>query len=385
MAVLFTKSIPEDEFLNTYNNNIVEFNSDTSGKTALYCEITISGITNPFEITPINGKFRFNFKEVVSTLINENRFQDDIKPIANIVEDNSLFLVAEVEFKIIFDDQSNETSAKNYSFLKSVEQIHSIQQRLIASDFVMNNKNITVFSGFPFDLGLWTDKTSLPINNTTNGKSRTLVTSANKTQRLWFEDGLFSLGTVDAAGESFYTRIISLPNGQVYRNDCVDYVSDPVLSIGGNIVEVGSEKVYINYVDNCGGVYLKWFNLDGSWSYWLFSEVTQTETSTSDLGYTESNGLNLNETNGTFLNLGKNGSELISLHTVSVSIEQMENIKSILTSPRIELYNGKYKDNANSQKWEVVKLNNRSLQTKNTKRNSFTVSLVIEKNLYTQV
>ena len=77
MAINFSKSLSTTNFLNAYNNNVVEFSSDNV-LDSVKCVITIGTYT--FEITPINNIFYFNFKEIISVLINQNKFSDDILP-----------------------------------------------------------------------------------------------------------------------------------------------------------------------------------------------------------------------------------------------------------------------------------------------------------------
>ena len=99
MAINFSKSISTTEFLNAYNNNVVEFSSDNV-LDSVKCTITIGGF--PFVITPINNLFRFNFKEVIGVLINQNNHKDNIVPTSNIEVDNSLLGSWNVDYTITF-------------------------------------------------------------------------------------------------------------------------------------------------------------------------------------------------------------------------------------------------------------------------------------------
>ena len=81
-----------------YNDSIVSFESTMSGITN--CSITIG--TNDFVVYPFNNVFKFNFKPVVTTLINQNGFKDSILPDLSggdfIFEDESLQLKINPEF-----------------------------------------------------------------------------------------------------------------------------------------------------------------------------------------------------------------------------------------------------------------------------------------------
>ena len=69
MAITFTKAVSIAKFLNASNNNVVELSSD-SVLDSSKCTISMGGTS--IEITPINNVFRYNFKELVKSLINTN-------------------------------------------------------------------------------------------------------------------------------------------------------------------------------------------------------------------------------------------------------------------------------------------------------------------------
>jgi hypothetical protein len=61
----------------------------------------------------------------------------------------------------------------------------------------------------------------------------------------------------------------------------------------------------------------------------------------------------------------------------------MLQIKDILVSPRVEMYNGVYGDAFST--WQTVNVKDGALQTQNTKRSLHNIKLSIEINQYTQV
>ena len=139
MAITFSKSLSTVNFLNAYNNNIVEFSSDNV-LDSVKCNLTIGSIS--MEITPINNVFRYNFKEVISVLINQCNFQDEILPVLSNLDDTShvyndtvnTYLSQLVEYEIVFTNDSTENTSETYKFLKSVEQLEQ------------NKKGVSVFS-----------------------------------------------------------------------------------------------------------------------------------------------------------------------------------------------------------------------------------------------
>ena len=184
MAITFSKSLSESNFLNAYNNNIVEFSSDNVLDATL-CEISINGYE--IEITPINNLFRYNFIEYITVLINQNQFSDDIIPdldTSYIYDDSgNTYLEASIDYTITFSDDNTETINKTYKFIKSVEQLEQNKLGVVNSDnnlFLLspfqkatsNTYNVTYFEGYPFDLPFLLKNTGeTTILNQTNGLS----------------------------------------------------------------------------------------------------------------------------------------------------------------------------------------------------------------------
>jgi len=195
MAITFSKQISTIKLLNTYNNNVVEFSSD-SILDATKCTINIGGLD--FEITPINNVFRFNYKEVVSALINTNNFKDAIIPTASLMVDNSLNGEWLVTYTITFSDTTTEQTTQTYVFLKSVEQIANVSNRLLTEQQILTNKELTFFKGYPFDIGHYSDG-NITITNTDTLESRDLISTATDTDRIFFlSNGFLFVKRVEA-------------------------------------------------------------------------------------------------------------------------------------------------------------------------------------------
>ncbi len=127
------------------------------------CSITIG--TNDFVVYPFNNVFKFNFKPVVTTLINQNGFKDSILPDLSggdfIFEDESLQLTINPEF-FCYNSTTGETINKEYKFLKCVEQLPFYNQRVSAGNDIkvlLPSSNgfdyhLTYFEGYPSDFAI---------------------------------------------------------------------------------------------------------------------------------------------------------------------------------------------------------------------------------------
>jgi hypothetical protein len=369
MAISFSKSISTTKLLNTYNNNVVEFTSDNA-LDATKCIITLGGYD--FEITPINNVFRFNYKEVVSALINTNNFKDSILPDTNVLQtDSTLKYVADVTYTITFTDLSTEDRDLTYIFLKSVEQIAKVSNRLLANQYIFSQKNITLFNGYPFDVARYSNGN---LNLSTSKKSQTITSTATNTERLFFLD----------YETNYKTRVIA-DGGTIEDNSCcISFLGNDFLNIGYNNVYLNGELFVFNLKNVSSGTYLKWFNIDkGSWNYWLFNPIYKENLKTKTLDAFSVDFDSIDDTYTTNLITAKEASKERILSAFSLFEYEMLQIESLFTSPRVELYNGNYGDGVTVESWQTVKVKDGTKEIKNTKRNLIDIKLTIEINQYT--
>ena len=185
MAISFSKSISTTKLLNAYNNNVVEFSSDNA-LDSITCNINIGGID--LEITPISDVFTFNYKEVVSALINTNNFSDDIVPTTNLHADTSLKNSWLATYTITFSDDSTEQTSETYVFVKSVEQIANVSNRLLTEQQILTPLNLTMFKGFPFDVAHYSDG-NVTVANSVTAVNKILTSTATTTDRIYLSLG----------------------------------------------------------------------------------------------------------------------------------------------------------------------------------------------------
>lgn len=387
MAITFIKAISTTHFLNTYNNNIVEFSSDNV-LDSVKCSIAIGSFN--FVITPINNLFRFNFKEVVKVLINTNNFEDLNIPdiLEDVTQDDNLLSSFNVIYTVSFSDDSEETTNKDYTFLKSVDQISEYTEKPLTDHLVLNKKELTFFKGYPFDIGYYNTADFTIVNNT-NNTSKSFTSAHNKGLRLWFSSGEYELSE-SAEEKAFVVRITSLTGGVYYEDEnCYKWKQEYLFNEGLNNLTItnGSNEdisLVVKQKRICSGVYLKWVNEEGAWSYWLFNSIYKDTVKAKTIDVFNNDFNNINETYSTVLTTGKKAVNTLKLLADNLSLTEVEQLKSIVTSPRVELYNGIQDEDLTVSSWQSVTVSDGGFTILNTKRNLNKLAINIIKNKYTQ-
>lgn len=372
MAITFTKSRSITEYLNGFNNNKVEFSSDDV-LDSTKCNVNIGG--KDFVITPdTSNVFRFNFQEVVRVLIS-GQFTDNLTyGLPNEYEDTDLYWSYLATYTITFTDDSTEQTSETFRFLRSVAQIGDTQTAF-ADGLLMHNTQVTVFNGYPFDLSFLNDATAFDIVNSTNGKVVTFA-GAGESTRVIFGSGLLGL--------SEFAQRVDDDSGTI-EVGCHDIEIVDFLKIGFNNVSFFADgfadhTMTIELKNICDGVYLKWFNREGSWSYWLFEKVYQENLKTKIQDKYSIDYENLEDTTATNLIRGKDTDKNRSLKQTLLTQAQRLQVESVLTSTRVELYTGI--QNGGLGTWQTVIVSQGKFDLQNTKNNSSLIEFKIEINDY---
>lgn len=369
MAIQFTNELLT---INpAYNDSIITYNSSTlTGVT--YSEITID--STMFKVYPIGGVFTYNFKEIAKVLINKNNFTDTIIPNLLdkfIYDDSTLSLTLTPTIKI-YNSNTSEQVTKNYKFIKSVEQLVGYKGK----SEIINNTRILLpttnnidyylpyFEGYPIDFSIYglTNTNSFYFKNISTISSSVIFPSTTSAvKRIYLSDGALSEND---------TNLIDLSST----------VNNVELWVDGAF----NSNIKIKKYDSKCGVYLKWFNANGSYSYWLFDEIFNDTLSTTTID--EINGVygNLQNITSTSNITGKAGNRNYKLTTKFTEIEK-EYITSLLLSPSVEMYIHHTPFNqTDTAKFIGVKVNNGST-TLNNKYSNHKMDITITlPDLFTQ-
>ncbi|MBC5836781.1 hypothetical protein [Flavobacterium muglaense] len=304
-----------------YNDSIIEFEIDEVG-TYPSAYIVIDSTDDIFAIYGINNKYFFNFKSIVTSLINKNNFKDSIIPqlySSSIYDDESLSLILPITIYI-----SGAFISKTYKFKKNVEQLIGYNDKINSSNTInillptQNNVDyyLPYFEGYPIDFaifGLTTGDTYYLKNTSTYNISAPATSSNDKVKRLFLSDG---------ANNEFLTNLIGL---STTVNKCELWVNETFKS-----------NLLIKRNESKCGVYLKWFNDAGSYSYWLFDEISES-IKTDTISELSTGFNNLQHLTSTSQITGKKADNAKVLTTKFNEFERSY-IQSILSSPFVEMY-----------------------------------------------
>jgi hypothetical protein len=363
MAITFSKSISTTKLLNAYNNNVIEFASD-SGFNSVSCSINIGG--SNFVITPnTSNTFNFNLKHVVKALI-DNKFADDVIADAQIKADTTLKTSYLVTYTITLTT-GTDVIAQTYVFVKSIEQIANVSNRLLTQQHILNTNDLTIFKGYPFDIAHYSDGNVTLLGNI----STTLSETATNTYRIFFLN----------RKTDFKIRVLA-DSGTYEDNACWLIGNDyELLSDGFNTLYVEGttqEALTIDLKPTCNGVYLKWFNRFGGFSYWLFNSVYVDSIKTKTIDSYNVDFESIDNTFTTSLILGKLTDKERVLTYNKLTVAERLQINDLFSSPRVELYNGNVNEELST--WQTVKVKDGAFVTDNTKRIFSNVKLTIEIN-----
>lgn len=363
MAVVFDTSLPENEILNSHNNNEVIFNSDAAA-TELSATIAVAGIVDPFEIQPINGDFFFNFKPAFIRLFNELYFNDTIEPdivaadpTSLLYDGSEIYMAVEVTYTITLDVGGPDVLIQNYIIVQSALDILDFAKGIDIFSFDFNLLSIpdersnfsfsaVYFEGHPFDVTIHHDNPALQTLTHLETGSTLDLTFVDNITRLFFSDGSEDITIND------YIPVLD--------NAMNTYIWDDPNSVTMNVEKIEG---------NCNGIYLKWKMTNGGWAYWLFDNLSET------VGIGQSSGeLNRNfqryENSGFFNELGKESTVRYRVRTDFLRGKYRRLVTSILDSPRVYFYAGERYVRADAFNWIPFRLNTQQTLIK-TRKNEF--------------
>lgn len=372
MAISYLKDVSETNLLFSHNNNIIEFSSD-SALTIRDCIITVG--TNIVTLYPNPyGVFYYNFNEIVASLINSNNYTDDLNADVSVsyfydwVSRNYLSL--DVDISINFTNDTSDQDSKTLQFLLSSVNLRDYNNRFpftIGIDQInlmlplvnsANNKYYAkYFNGYPFDVTVYRDKNTaldMDIDNLTNAQNITYDSIEAELFRFVFSDG-----RTDTSLEDVFPLITGLNNIR-FRLDGSD---DKFLEL---------EKQ-----EGCNGVYLKWLNNNGGYSYWLFTNNAGRR-GYKERGYINNDFENIGDTVSQDISLGLDSKDALTVYDSNLNENQKNLIATILDSPKVYLFTGAPFSQNNFNDWMEVKNKTRRYDLKQVKRDLYNISLSFE-------
>ena len=340
MAITITQDITG--IYPAYNNSYFKF---TTGLTSpSYADITIAGgaYTNPFRIYPdTTGEFLFNFKDIIKAQFNADGFKDSFsdngaangKSIAQgydtldysiiAYEVNAAGTIVDSE---VYPFPSGTETLEFYKSAKQVgESVFANEAEVLAHSENGIDFYLTYFEGYPFtiDLKRLTATDSLVVKNLgTDVTAVPLIASTTDVFRLYIDNG----------GDNWTT------NGFL---PLVDVVNRLELKVN----TVFKTNIYLKKVtglENCDkGIFVKWFNNHGGYSYWLFDEFYTTKIKSKEKFQIASNDFgNVGALVNPILSGGYEAEERIIAKS-QVDRNESKIVKDMLTSPSVQIWSAR--------------------------------------------
>ena len=261
--------------LNAYNNSIFEFGEGGNAT------ILIEGYS--FNVSAdANGRFYFNLKEVIKSIINEVEFNDETTLSGAVTLDPTLSRTVEVTFTV----DNVDTAVKTLTFIKAAHQIGEPSE----SDTLrplLPSKSLTYFEGLPMDFSVYSST-----NQTVDGISLTPGVNRVDVSRLPLSD----CQEVEVLG----VKIIKKPNP--------------------------------------GGHQLKWFNQSGGWSYWAFLKYPIDSNRSKRLESVEKDTTDVEEARTNASTLGKLHSINRRLDTGLMDANEIAAMITLIRTPKVYIY-----------------------------------------------
>jgi len=355
-----------------YNNHIIRFTSD-SELDIINCRITGLGIDATLYPNP-SGEFMFNLKTYITAAINTKNFFDDIE--TDLISDDSLtftynasegfYVSGNLLIRINFDDETFETETRSLKFITGVQQLEDYKKNQIAvadSDYLVltpvsertsHKTYMKYWQGYPFDISIYTNLPAAEFNlkNHSNAVDYNFLAKGSITSLV------LSDGRTDTTIENF------LP-----------------LSTGGNNLEVryddGSELetrplIYLEKSEAECGIYVKFINNLGRWSYWLFSKAYFRDLAGNTIGVIENDFNNLEDTISPALILGRNTRSVLKVIADKLTGDQKDIVQQMMESPKILMFTGTRFSRSSFNDWvEIyIRTSNISVAGPNRKKHS---------------
>lgn len=354
MAITISKS--PQALYPAYNDSWLAFTSSLIDNNK--AEINIAGYPL-FTLFPIDGEYIFNLKEIAKYEVNKSGFDDNLS-----MGDewgysmSNGYISLNINIKV-YNGTTSEEINQNCTFFKSVKQI--------GEDIFDNNGQIlwpsengvdfqaTYWEGFPFDFSLQRIGGVVTIKNLNSD-----MTSANIIPTV---TGIMRI-VVDK-GSSNWTDTNYLPLfNTVNRLEVYD---------GGAF----KSNLRLKKLNEPCGTYLKWFNPQGGYSYYLFDKFHNDAISTSSAGMVSQNqflNIGSDQPSGFQKSLGKVGSRSIKLKTTADENE-LKHLDGLFMSPSVQMYTSHRAFEAGQ--WIDIEVTNSGFTNK-TKKNMQTVDVDIE-------
>lgn len=330
MANFINDTINENQLQTAFNNFVLRFQASSSTS----IEAIINGLsTDPIIIYPFDNKFYFNAKAYLKALF-DNNFQDTIVIMTNISNINSFYFIDETIMKQVFIEIEIRRTGPSQFLEKNVRVIRGVNNIRRNLAIEENNPpytqvlqpNIVYWQGYPLDI---------TIHNYNN-------------EFFNFSQTLFNITRYNIV-----RLIISSGNNQIP-------LSSPIQEgVNDYMVNSGQATATIKTITNASecGIYIKWINEYGTYSYYLFNDKYIEDLVSSQDEVVNNNFENFSQTISKELVLSRNSRNRLTCIAKKTGEYERDLLYSLGTSPKIWLYTKEKNQSSTNQDWYEIQLN----------------------------
>lgn len=244
-----------------YNDSYLEIKSDIQFDNR--AEFEVSGFGGVFTIYPDSeGKYLFNLIEFIKATFNKESFRDDTPEPSGMVKDiQSNFKTLTVSMTV-YSTFETDFSEKIYKFYRGVAVDNLFNKNRLLSPYTNDSYNLTFWEGYPFfieNMRIDRGKEIKVKNNETGVETPMIWYNEDAGVRSWFHKKDDTTTASFLGGNGLRTNLSVLLNGDEIN------------------------KIVLKKVKPKCGIYLKWFNSHGGYSFYLFDNFYKDETKTKDL------------------------------------------------------------------------------------------------------
>jgi hypothetical protein len=358
--IQFVQPLEPERLRTAYNNDVVRFYTDVSTEPD-YADLTLgTGPTLRLYSAP-DGRFYFNFKPYVTTLINTNNFEDTLVSDLTVSNVSSfappapdIALKLDVTFTISAAQGVTDAATHSLNWLAAAQQLGSYRPLAVTGLHVLtpqrtdaaNVHYLKYWVGYPFDISFYSIPGTLNITNQANLLSQNIPLADGGT-RLFFGDG-----RTDETLEDLLPLNDGFNTLKLLRDGDTD---------------TQSQFIHIEKEANCSGVYLKWFNAQGGYSYWLFENTYSIDRNAKTLGELDRDFENLPNSSGRSIQTGRQSQDTLKIVAELLTPAQRDIVQNLLESPKVYLFTGLPYSRSSYQDWIEVSVKTTSARIRNAR------------------
>lgn len=359
-AIVFEGNFNAAALRKAYNNDIFSFRAGDTLEPH-YATVTGPGFSIRLFPDPLNT-FTVNLKPYITAAINTENFEDTLEPSLSSALPSSFiypankgsYLEADIDFTVHTAGLS-AAARHNLAWFAGVEQpgytnTYSRQELYVLTPYLTDTANtyaLKYWQGYPFDFTVFCPALTIRLKNMDNLLAHTFD-AEEKMSRIVLSDGRTDETLEELLPLATGSNTIRLsPQGQETETD---------------------KFLLMDKVPFTGGVYLKWFNALGGYSYWLFENTYATDRSTKQLGEADRDFANVEATQARTAQLGKSSQDTMKILAEMLQPHERDVVAGLLDSPKIYLYTGKPFSRAEPGSWVEVSLKTTGARLKNARQ-----------------